>query len=84
MDILKLLNFLFHESFKFDSDLLSNLNIVSVSDIVIMKNINVLNSLSLEVSVELFTPFVQESVPWLEKLISLFLGLKFSFQKFEF
>ena len=62
MNIPKLLNFFFHQSFKLNSDLLPYLNIVSVSDVVIVKDIDILNSLCLEISVQLLAPFIQKFI----------------------
>ena len=84
MNIPKLLNFFFHQSFKLNSDLLPYLNIVSVSDVVIVKDIDILNSLCLEISVQLLAPFIQKFISWFEKFIGFFLRLKFCFQKFNF
>ena len=51
MDICELLNLFCLDSFKFNSHLLPYMNIVSVGDIMVMKNVDVLDSLSLEISV---------------------------------
>ena len=58
MDILELLDLFFHESLKLYSDLLSNVNIVSMSNIMIMKKVDILHSLSLEISIQFLAPLI--------------------------
>lgn len=58
MNIVQLLNLFGLQCFKLYSNLLSNLNIFSVSNVMVMENIDISYSFSFEISVQLFTPFV--------------------------
>jgi len=58
MDVIELLHLFLLESLKLNSHLVLNLNSFSVSDVVIMKDIHILNSFSLKISVKFLTPFI--------------------------
>ena len=82
MDISELFYLLSESSLKLNSNFLSHLDVFSVSNAVIMKDIDVRNSFGLKVSVKFFTPLSQKLVPSNQCLISLLLPLKLCLQDF--
>ena len=62
MNVSNLLKLLIFHSFQFNSDFFSDLNILPLGNILIMKYINIAYSLKFKVSIELMAPFCKEFV----------------------
>lgn len=61
------------EGLQLNPYLFSYLHVLSLGDILIVQDVDVSNSFSLEIAVQLGTPICEERIPGTEQLIRLFL-----------
>ena len=84
VNISQLLDLFILDGFNLNSSLLFHLNVLPVGNVVVMENIDVSDSLGLQVSVKFISPFVQESIASYQQFVGFFLGLELCLQELAF